>query len=475
MAVACAGCMDQLLPGNAPLPASDGSQEKTVEVVPLRAVEPVPDVVRVKVHNGDIDVIAVSPSAAFTGTYFVEDDIYFFSDVAEAVNFSAPTPMPNIMADASGGTSGPPAMTHVRIPEGAALDLHTPNGNIRVAGRVGSVTAVADNGSIEVRGQTGLLNLTTRGANHDITVDGDSGSLILATENGKIRVTTVRSLVQASTGGGSIFFSGELQAGDNYFTTTADSSITVVLPREATYSVLARTSSNTGITIQYPNIKAAPVTICGTMDPGWPVDAHIDTNGQKARGQITLSPGANPITNTTIFSGVVTPRYMAFHTTVRFVKAMLPDVSDIYVDTLNYYPAISGVRGQAEYTATPVAANTPSAQPTAAAPAVTDPTAASALQSFMNADSNVATAVPLNNVSATAMPTAAPIAASSANINPAVIVTPDMGVITRGQAVPGHGDNCPLPPPLLQSHPVRVYLTSSNGLIRLLQMSPGRP
>ncbi|MBI5564446.1 MAG: hypothetical protein HY870_06100 [Chloroflexi bacterium] len=434
-----------------------------------------PDVVRVKVHNGDIDVIAVSASEVFTGAYFVEDDIYFLNDIAEVVNFSAPTPLPHILADEPGGVNGPPAMTHVRVPEGTALELRTPKGNIHVAGKVGAVTAVADLGSIEVRGQTGPLNLTTHGDSHGITVDGVGGPLILATDNGEIHITVVSALVRASTGeAGNIFFSGELQAGDNYFTTTKGSDITVVMPRAAAYSVLARTASQHGITIQYPNIATAPVTICGTMDPGWPVDTHIDTNGQKARGQISLSPGVNPITSTTLFSGVVTPGYVAFHTTIRFIEAMIPDVSDVYVDTLDYFPAIPGIRERSDYTGAIAATAVPPA-PAAASPAVTDPAAASALESFMNAGGAAPpTAIPLGNAPAAAAPTAVP-AAPGAPINPAIIVTPNMGVITRGRAFPGHGDNCPLPLPLLENKPVRVYITSGSGQIRLLQMSPGRP
>ncbi|HZY42284.1 MAG TPA: hypothetical protein VFF59_09830, partial [Anaerolineae bacterium] len=279
--------------------------------------------------------------------------------------------------------------------------------------------------------------------------------LMLATDNGDIRITAEETVVHASTGTGEIFFSGKLAQGNNYFTTTADSSITVMLPREVSYEVIARTNGQ-AITVQYPYTRGSPVTVCGTMDPGWPVDAHINTNGQKPRAQITISPGTNPVTTTTVFSGVVTANYVMFHTTVRMVRALLPDISDMYLDLLPTAVNIPGIG---------VVTDNPASAPAAPPPTnlqspdtVTDPAIQTALDSYKNSSGQVPSAVPLGTTAPAAPPNNLPVYT---------------GAIATDRAVPMRGDNCPLPAQLPQAFPVRVYINSNSGLIRILQMSPG--
>ncbi len=436
----CVGCDGRLLAtGDAPAAGSNGS-DQTAEVVALRSVGLVPSVpISVEVHNGDISVVALRATTFFSGAIFIEDDIVFTSDITETLEITNKAEV--VKAEASDGIKGPRAITHLRVPENVALNLHTRKGAIFVSGVLGDITAVADDGRIEVRGQTGALTLKSKG-DSGIVVDGETGSLILTSGNGPIEITmgTAAPLVSVSTGAGQVFFSGKLAEGNNYFTATAAGQITVMMPRDLKFDLNARTVKS-AITVQYPTTPNKTF-VCATMDVGWPVDARVDSTHNKPRAQITVKPASNQITVPVVLTGTIGQLdgigYLMFHTTMHSFSALVPDLSDLSLDQVDYSTGATVGQNFQD---------------------VTDPSALAAFESFTGQSGQVATAIPLN--------------AEAANV-PANQSPPsrNLTVLPSGAAIPMKGHNCLLD--IAPSASVRVYLTSAGGQIRILQMSPGK-
>ncbi len=136
------------------------------------------------------------------------------------------------------GNSG--ASASLKVPAGTLLELHTSNGKVTLAGPVGDVVVTTSNGGIDVKGAGGQLNLTT--SNGGITVNGGTGQLLLETSNGGLDITSDNAVVTARSSNGSITFTGSLAKGNQSFRTD-NSSITLNLPPNASFSVNADTSN----------------------------------------------------------------------------------------------------------------------------------------------------------------------------------------------------------------------------------------
>ena len=136
------------------------------------------------------------------------------------------------------GNSG--ASASLKVPAGTLLELHTSNGKVTLAGPVGDVVVTTSNGGIDVKGAGGQLNLTT--SNGGITVNGGTGQLLLETSNGGLDITSDNAVVTARSSNGSITFTGSLAKGNQSFRTD-NSSITLNLPANASFSVNADTSN----------------------------------------------------------------------------------------------------------------------------------------------------------------------------------------------------------------------------------------
>ena len=437
MTVVCAGC-DGQLSGVAAAPAAafaGGPNEQTVEVVPLRSIGLVPSTpISVEVQNGDISVVALDATQFFSGAIFIEDDIVFVKDITETLAVTSRAEL--VSAESEGGQGGPRAITHLRVPDnGVDLYLHSQKGAIFIGGKFGNITASADDGRIEVRGQTAGLTLTVNGK-HAIVVDGESGQLNLSSIGGLIDVTTARatSHISITTVTGEIMFSGRPDGGDHYFSAGAASRVTLVLPRDLKFDIVAQTSGQP-ISIQYPTTPT-PVTVCVTMDPGWPVDAHYDSTYGKPRAQVMVRPAGAQITTPVVISGTLGPGYLLFHTTMHTFSALLPDLSDLSIDQVDQAPSIPSVAAIPIVAAGPAVVQNPQD--------VTDPALLAQLESFKSAGGDVALATPL---------------------------TAPLNVRPSGGAVPMRGHNCAVAPPA--ASPVRVFVAAKGGAIRILQMSPG--
>jgi Toastrack DUF4097 len=95
---------------------------------------------------------------------------------------------------------------YLQVPVGTALDVTTPNGQVRIRGTRGAIRAETTNGNIEIANVQGPL--TTHSTNGGIEVRDASGSLSAETTNGAI-VVELKSLdpegeVSAQTTNGSV-------------------------------------------------------------------------------------------------------------------------------------------------------------------------------------------------------------------------------------------------------------------------------
>ncbi|MGH2592907.1 MAG: DUF4097 family beta strand repeat-containing protein [Anaerolineae bacterium] len=126
------------------------------------------------------------------------------------------------------GNSG--ASFDLSVPAGAALELHTSNGEIVVIGVTGVVAADTSNGRVVVEDGAGRLDLHT--SNGEIEIDADSAQVTAETSNGQIR------------------FKGSLAEGDHSFR-TGNGEIVITLPSGARFRIDA-TTSNGQVTSDFP-------------------------------------------------------------------------------------------------------------------------------------------------------------------------------------------------------------------------------
>jgi RNA polymerase sigma factor (sigma-70 family) len=130
------------------------------------------------------------------------------------------------------------AAVDVQVPPGSAVELHTKNGGITVAGASADVAVETFNGGINVQGGKGKLHLKTHNGN--IKAEGGAGQLEARTGNGTITLQAENATVTSHTGNGSIRFTGRLRKGENSFE-TGNGSIVLTLPREAQFRLDAGT------------------------------------------------------------------------------------------------------------------------------------------------------------------------------------------------------------------------------------------
>ncbi|QJW99565.1 sigma-70 family RNA polymerase sigma factor [Frigoriglobus tundricola] len=131
------------------------------------------------------------------------------------------------------------ASAEIRVPPGAALNLRTSNGVVKLAGGSGRVTVHTSNGTVHVKDSKGSLNLVT--TNGGIFVTGASGGVELKATNGPIDVQAEKALVKAQTSNGSIRFTGSLIDGKHALE-TSNGNIVLTLPASAQFRLEARTS-----------------------------------------------------------------------------------------------------------------------------------------------------------------------------------------------------------------------------------------
>ncbi len=141
-----------------------------------------------------------------------------------------------------GGGKGP-EMT-VEVPQEAALDLHSGNGGLTLAGVRGDVNLNTGNGSISINDVGGQVKLHS--GNGSVSGNDLTGALNASTGNGSIHLTGRFTRLEAHTGNGAL----DLEAGggadalrDGAAITSGSGSVTLRLDRKAHANVRLSTGS----------------------------------------------------------------------------------------------------------------------------------------------------------------------------------------------------------------------------------------
>jgi hypothetical protein len=113
---------------------------------------------------------------------------------------------------------------YLQVPRETELDLRTSNGEVRVRGTTGDVTAATTNGGIDVSGVTGALDVRT--TNGEIQLSGIDGSASGGTTNGTVEAELDR-----------------LAAGGEVDLSTTNGDVTVALPANLAATLDATTTN----------------------------------------------------------------------------------------------------------------------------------------------------------------------------------------------------------------------------------------
>jgi DUF4097 and DUF4098 domain-containing protein YvlB len=158
---------------------------------------------------------------------------------------------------------------YVQVPVRTNLDLESSNGDIRVRGTQGSLSAQSTNGGIEVSGANGEISTST--TNGGIEVTGSSGSLNAETTNGSI-VVAIRTLEPK----------GAVKA------ETTNGNVEVYLPRDVKATLQAETTNGT-VALSYPLTTSGIMTsrtVHGTIGGGGSTVSLATTNGKIRVGRL---------------------------------------------------------------------------------------------------------------------------------------------------------------------------------------------
>ncbi len=161
----------------------------------------------------------------------------------------------------------------VEVPQEAALDLHSGNGTLSLAGVRGNIAMNTGNGAITIDNAGGELRLHS--GNGSLTGNGLSGSLNASTGNGAMHIEGQFSRIDAHSGNGSV----DVEVADGSSLqesaiTTGSGSVHLRLPR-ATRATLRMTTGSGGIHSDLPLLTQGDVgedrhQLNGTLNGGGP-------------------------------------------------------------------------------------------------------------------------------------------------------------------------------------------------------------
>jgi RNA polymerase sigma factor (sigma-70 family) len=160
------------------------------------------------------------------------------------------------------------ASAKVLVPPGAALDLKTSNGPVKLAGGSGDVKIATSNGPVSVKDHGGPVRLHT--SNGPIHLTGGKGLADLHTSNGTIDIQATGARLDAKTSNGPIEFKGTLSDGKHSFH-SSNGGILLLIPAESHFKIDASTSH-------------------GKITTGFNLDASSDVTKTHVRGKVGGDP-----------------------------------------------------------------------------------------------------------------------------------------------------------------------------------------
>lgn len=176
----------------------------------------------------------------------------------------------------------------IEVPSGASLDIHDPQGTVKIESIKGDTSVDSLGGSISVADAEGHLSIRSVGGN--IEVIRSSGRVEAYSINGNLHfVSPTSTRLRGTTTSGTIAYEGDFAPGGDYILSDYSGDITVVCPSSASFELDAKTVRGK-LDNQFPLVPSGPSS--QPFHP--PGSSFVGTQGS---GQATLE--------VTSFSGTI--------------------------------------------------------------------------------------------------------------------------------------------------------------------------
>lgn len=144
------------------------------------------------------------------------------------------------LVDHSGVQQSPPVDYVVQVPTGASLEIHDPQGSVKVESIKGDTSIDSLGGNISVADSGGHLSVRSVGG--DIEVIRPLGRVEAYSINGDLHfVNPASNRLRGTTTSGRIVYEGDFQPGGDYVLSDYSGNITVVCPSSASFELDAKT------------------------------------------------------------------------------------------------------------------------------------------------------------------------------------------------------------------------------------------
>lgn len=139
------------------------------------------------------------------------------------------------------GPEQSPAVDYVvQVPTGASVEIHDPQGSVKVESVKGDTTIDSLGGNISVADSSGHLSVRSVGGN--IEVIRPSGRVEAYSINGNLHfVNPTSDRLRGTTTSGRILYEGDFQSGGDYVLSDYSGDITVACPSSASFELDAKT------------------------------------------------------------------------------------------------------------------------------------------------------------------------------------------------------------------------------------------
>jgi DUF4097 and DUF4098 domain-containing protein YvlB len=160
------------------------------------------------------------------------------------------------LVDRSGVQQSPAVDYVVQVPTGASLEIHDPQGSVRVESIKGDTSIDSLGGNILVADSSGHLSIRSVGGN--IEVIRPSGRVEAYSINGDLHfVNPASDRLRGTTTSGAILYEGDFQSGGDYVLSDYSGDITVVCPSSASFELDAKTVRGR-LDNQFPIVSRGP-------------------------------------------------------------------------------------------------------------------------------------------------------------------------------------------------------------------------
>lgn len=144
------------------------------------------------------------------------------------------------LVDRSGIQQSPAVDYVLQVPKGASLEIHDPQGSVKVESVKGDTSIDSLGGNISVTDSSGHVSVRSVGGN--IELIRPSGRVEAYSINGDLHfVDPTTARLKGTTTSGAILYEGGFQAGGDYVLSDYSGNITVACPSSASFELDAKT------------------------------------------------------------------------------------------------------------------------------------------------------------------------------------------------------------------------------------------